>query len=151
MFIGPEGQGLIAIRRFLGSMWKVFGEEGVMVQFGSLWKERMREMSKRRKDRGRFLALLDMAEVIHYMNVDQKLHVFRIELPDSCTADDVEFLKGFIQRVIRSVEYPMVDLDGAEQKATLIITAGEPLDEHKERMARWYKMKEEEDRKAGRI
>ena len=34
-------------------MWKVFGEEGVMVQFGPLWKERMIELSKRRKDRDR--------------------------------------------------------------------------------------------------
>jgi hypothetical protein len=137
------GQGLIAIRRFLGSMWKVFGEEGVMVQFGSLWDERMRVMSKRRKDRARFLELLDMAEISHYMNVDERMHVFRIELPDACSADDVEFLKGFIQRIIKSVEYPMVDHDGEEQKAALIITAEEPVDEHKERMAAWYKMIEE--------
>jgi len=61
--------------------------------------------------------------------------------------EDVEFLKNFIQRIIKSVEYPMVDLDGEEQRAALIITAEEPGDEHKERMSGWYKMKQEMDEK----
>ena len=124
-------------------MWKVFGEEGVMIQFGSLWTERMRELSKRRKDRDRFLKLLDMSEVTHYLDIHQTLHVFTMTLPTTCTADDVEFLKAFVQRIIKSVEYPMVEHDGEEQKAALIITADEPVDEHKERMAAWYKMIEE--------
>lgn len=135
---------------FLGIMWKVFGEEGVMVQFGLLWKERMIELSKRRKDRDRFLALLEKAEISHYLDIHQRLHVFRMELPTACTAEDVEFLKGFVQRIIKSTEYPMVDLDGEEQKAALVISAEEPEDEHTSRMSGWYKMKQEEDQKKGR-
>ena len=99
--------------------------------------------SKRRKDRDRFLKLLDLSEVTHYLDIHQALHVFEMTLPTSCTSEDVEFLKAFIQRIIKSVEYPMVDLDGAEQRAALIITAEEPQDEHKERMAAWYKRIEE--------
>jgi hypothetical protein len=128
-------------------MWKVFGEEGVMVQFGLLWKERMIELSKRRKDRDRFLDLLEKADISHYLDIHQRLHVFRMELPSSCTAEDVEFLKGFVQRILKSTEYPMVDLDGEEQRAALIISAEEPEDEHVSRMSEWYKMKQEEDRK----
>jgi hypothetical protein len=128
-------------------MWKVFGEEGVMVQFNTLWTERMKELSKRRKDRSRFLTLLDQAETSHYLDVHQRMHVFRMTLPTSCTVDDINFLKNFIQRIIKSVEYPMVDLDGEEQRATVVITADEPEDEHKTRMAAWYKMLEEEGRK----
>jgi hypothetical protein len=128
-------------------MWKVFGEEGVMVQFGSLWTERMKELSKRRKDRDRFLKLLDQAEIGHYLDIHQKMHVFKMDLPSVCTVDDVEFVKSFVQRIIKSVEYPMVDLDGEEQRAALIITAEEPEDEHKERMSGWYKMKKEMDEK----
>jgi len=124
-------------------MWKVFGEEGVMVQFGSLWTERMRELSKRRKDRDRFLKLLDQAEIAHYLDIHQALHVFKMTLPTSCTVEDVEFLKAFVQRIIKSVDYPMVDLDGAEQRAALIITADESQDDHKERMSAWYKKLEE--------
>jgi len=124
-------------------MWKVFGEEGVMVQFGSLWTERMRELSKRRKDRDRFLKLLDQAEITHYLDIHQALHVFKMTLPTSCTAEDVEFLKAFVQRIIKSVDYPMVDLDGTEQRAALIITADESQDDHKERMSAWYKKLEE--------
>lgn len=124
-------------------MWKVFGEEGVMVQFGSLWTERMRELSKRRKDRDRFLKLLDQAEITHYLDIHQALHVFKMTLPTSCTVEDVEFLKAFVQRIIKSVDYPMVDLDGTEQRAALIITADESQDDHKERMAAWYKKLEE--------
>jgi hypothetical protein len=131
-------------------MWKVFGEEGVMVQFGSLWKERMRDLSKRRKDKERFLELLDRAEMSHYLDIHQQMHVFKMKLPEKCTSDDVEFLKVYIQRIIRTVDYPMVDLDGEDQRAALIITAEEPKDEHKERMSSWYKMKEEEDRKKGK-
>lgn len=131
-------------------MWKVFGEEGVMVQFGPLWKERMIELSKRRKDRERFLELLEKAEISHYLDIHQALHVFRMDLPTTCTAEDVEFLKGFVQRVIKGTEYPMAELDGEEQKAALIISAEEPEDEHTSRMSGWYKMKQDEDRKAGR-
>ena len=131
----------------MGGMWKVFGEECVMVQFGSMWAERMRDLSKRRKDRERFIALLDQADMAHYLDVHQQLHVFKMRLPESCTVDDVEFLKTFIQRIIRSVEYPMVDLDGEEQRAALMIMAEEPADEHHVRMSEWYKMKAEEDMK----
>lgn len=130
-------------------MWKVFGEEGVMVRFGPLWKERMIELSKHRKDRDRFLELLEKAEITHYLDIHQTLHVFRMDLPTTCTAEDVEFLKGFVQRVIKGTEYPMVDLDGEEQKAALVISAEEPEDEHVSRMSSWYKMKQEEDRKRG--
>lgn len=118
-----------------------------MVQFGPLWTERMKELSKRRKDRDRFLKLLDQAEIRHYLDIHQKLHVFKMDLPSNCTAEDVEFLKNFVQRIVKSVEYPMVDLDGEEQRAALIITAEEPADEHKERMSGWYKMKQEMDEK----
>jgi len=128
-------------------MWKVFGEEAVMVQFGTLWKSRMVELSKRRKGRDRFLELMEKADISHYLDIHQKLHVFRMDLPTDLTVDDVEFLKGFVQRIIKSTEYPMVDLDGQEQRAVLIISAEEPEDEHKTRMASWYKMKQEEDRK----
>ncbi|OPX58544.1 MAG: hypothetical protein A4E29_01523 [Methanomassiliicoccales archaeon PtaB.Bin134] len=128
-------------------MWKVFGEEGVMVQFGTLWTARMRDLSKRRKDRDRFLALLDSAEVTHYLDIHQKMHVFKMTLPSSCTVEDVEFLKGFVQRILKSVEYPMVDLDGEEQRAALIITAEESVDEHSERMANWYKQLESMEKK----
>jgi len=128
-------------------MWKVFGEEGVMVQFGTLWTARMRDLSKRRKDRDRFLELLDSAEVTHYLDIHQRMHVFKMSLPSSCTVEDVEFLKGFVQRILKSVEYPMVDLDGEEQRAALIITAEESVDEHRERMANWYKQLETMEKK----
>lgn len=131
-------------------MWKVFGEEGVMVQFGPLWKERMIELSKRRKDRDRFLELLEKAEISHYLDIHQTLHVFRMDLPPTCTVEDVEFLKGFVQRILKGTDYPMVDLDGEAQKAALVISAEEPEDEHATRMSGWYKMKQDEDRKAGR-
>ncbi|MCG7845204.1 MAG: hypothetical protein MIO90_07230 [Methanomassiliicoccales archaeon] len=128
-------------------MWKVFGEEGVMVQFELLWTERMKDLSKRRKNRDRFLKLLDQADISHYLDVHQQLHVFTMKLPSICTADDVEFLKNFIQRIIKSVEYPMVDLDGEEQRAALIITAEEPGDEHEAYRAEWERMKKEMDEK----
>jgi len=134
---------------FSALMWKVFGEEGVMIRFGALWKQRMIDLSKRRKDRDRFLALLEKAEISHYLDIHQKLHVFRMELPVECTAEDVEFLKGFVQRIVKSTEYPMVELDDDEQKAILIISAEEPEDEHATRMSSWYKMKQDEDAKRG--
>jgi hypothetical protein len=132
---------------FLGDMWKVFGEECVMVQFGPMWADRMRDLSKRRKDRDRFIALLDQADMAHYLDIHQKLHVFKMRLPESCTVDDVEFLKTFVQRIIKTTEYPMVELDDEEQKAALMIIAKEPEDEHQVRMSEWYKMKAEEDMK----
>ncbi len=128
-------------------MWKVFGEEGVMVQFGFLWTERMKVLSKRRKDRPRFLELLDQADISHYLDIHQKLHVFKMDLPTTCTPEDVQFLKSFIQRIIKSVEYPMVELDDEEQRAALIITAGEPEDEERNRMSAWNKIKKEADTK----
>jgi hypothetical protein len=73
-----------------------------------------------------------------------------MDLPPTCTPEDVEFLKGFVQRILKSTPYPMVDLDGEEQKAALVISAEEPEDEHTSRMSEWYKMKQEEDRKKGR-
>jgi hypothetical protein len=128
-------------------MWKVFGEEGLIVQFETLWIARIRELSKRMKDRDRFLKLLDSAEMRYHTDVHQKLHVFKMTLPTSCSADDVLFMKSFVQRIIKSTEYPMVDLDGVEQRAALIITAEEEEDDHKTRMASWYKQLEEMNKK----
>jgi len=145
--ISREGQALIASSGLLGVMWKVFGEEAVMVQFGPLLKERMIDLSRRKKDRARFLDLIEQLEIVHYLDIHQTLHVFRMDLPRTCTADDVEFLRGFVQRIIKGTEFPMVDLDGEEQKAVLIISAEEPEDEHRVRMAEWYKMKREMDQK----
>jgi hypothetical protein len=68
-------------------------------------------------------------------------------LPTSCSADDVLFMKSLVQRIIKSTVYPMGDLDGVEQRAALIITAEEEEDDHKTRMASWYKQLEEMNKK----
>ena len=42
-------------------MWKVLGKEAVPVTVGYVWKERLEELSKRRKNSPRFRKLLEQA------------------------------------------------------------------------------------------
>ena len=77
-------------------MWKVFGVEGTIPAFSEIWKQRMIEFSKRKKDRERFLKMIEESEVRYVLDAIREVHVFMVYLPTKYGREDLLFFKEFV-------------------------------------------------------
>jgi len=113
--------------------WKVLGKETLPVAMQDNWEEQLRALSVRKKDKERFLAMLDSAEISYFFDTIHEIHTFLIKLLIDTTNEDLVFFEGFIKRVRRSAKAPMVSLEGEEQASVIIITADKERDDYEAR------------------
>jgi len=104
-------------------MWKVLGVEAVIPRMANVFKERVVELSKRKKDRQRFLAIVADAEVSYVFDPMREISVFRFDLPAKYSPEDLEFLKGFVLRVLKSAQEPVITYDGVPQRYAIVLNA----------------------------
>lgn len=109
-------------------MWKVLGKPINLIQAEETWKSRILELSRRKKGRPRFLKMFEEADVRYWFNTVEEIHVFFIKLPPSYGPEDVEFMKDFITKVIRSSDDPVIEFAGEPLKYTVVITSEEEED-----------------------
>jgi hypothetical protein len=114
-------------------MWKVLGKEAPLVAFGDVWKERLVELSKRRKGKERFLSMLEKASVRYTFDAIREVHAFVVHLPVDFGHADLEFFKEFLLKEVKGSKTPVVDLDGVAQKYTVVITSEPERDEYFQR------------------
>jgi hypothetical protein len=105
------------------NMWKVFGEPENIIESGEIWKKQIIELSRRKKGRPRFLEMMEVAEVSHWFDPIEEIHVFSVELPEKFGVDDIEFMKNFIIKIIKGSDEPVISLFDDPQKYTVIITS----------------------------
>jgi hypothetical protein len=129
-------------------MWKVLGEETVIVNAGEVWAERLRQLSQRRKDAQKFKDLLAQADVRYYFDAIKEVHVFYLQFPGDVTTEDLEFLKDFILKVQKAAKVPVVEFDGEAQLSSIVLTSDKPADDHKKRNPWWEQKEEKEERQA---
>ena len=104
-------------------MWKVFGVDENVIESGVVWKEQLLELSKKKKGRPRFLEMMGDSKVSYWFDSIQELHVFYIELPESYGTEDLEFMKSFIIKIIKSTDEPVISLFDEPQRFTVVITS----------------------------
>jgi hypothetical protein len=133
-------------------MWKVLGEETVIPMMGDVWAERMVQLSKRRKDKDRFIKTLKDADVRYVFDSIREVNTFIVTLPPKYGHDDLEFMRAFINRVDKSLKFPVVEYEGVEQKYTIIFTSENEEDdyqwrkEHRSDYLQWAEKQSKEEK-----
>ena len=117
-------------------MWKVLGVDTVLVSAGDSWSKRLVELSKRKKDRAKFLRILDKGQVRYVFDTSRETHIFLIELPSECGPDEIRFMGDFIGKLQKAAKQPQIEFEGVPQKSAVIITSEEPEDEYEIRKRR---------------
>ena len=113
--------------------WKILGRKTAAVGIGMAFNEEIRARSARRKDKERFLKLLDTAEDSYFFDTYKEIHVFMYKFPFAVTKEDLAFAEGMIDKIITSSKDPVVDLEGKSQVYTVVLTAAEDTDLYKYR------------------
>jgi predicted DNA binding protein len=114
-------------------MWKVFGVEGTIPAFAEIWKLRMIELSKRKKDRERFLQMIEDSDVRYVLDAIREVHVFMVYLPAKYGREDLVFFKDFVVKTTKSAKVPTLEFNGMMQNHGVVITTQEEEDEYAER------------------
>lgn len=131
-------------------MWKVLGEETVIPMMGDVWAQRMVELSKRRKDKERFIRTLAGVEVRYVFDGVREVNTFIINLPSKYGKDDLEFMRAFVAKVNKSIKVPVVEYEGTEQRFSIIFTSDVEEDDYSWRKSHrrdYYDWVEEQARK----
>lgn len=112
-------------------MWKVLGVETSILKAGQIWKERVLLLSKRKKGRDRFLQIMDRADVNHWFDAQEELHVLYVQFPVDTKAEDLKFFKDFVVKVMKGVPEPVIEFNGIPQRFTIVMTSEEEEDVYK--------------------
>ena len=133
-------------------MWKVLGEETVIPKMGDVWVERMVQLSRRRKDKDRFIKTIQEADVRYVFDAIREVNTFLVTLPPKCGHEDLEFMRAYVNRVDKSLKFPVVEYEGFPQKYTIIFTSQVEEDDsrwRKEHRSDYYKWAEKQAKKEG--
>ncbi|MDH7509094.1 MAG: hypothetical protein QHH00_06820 [Methanomassiliicoccales archaeon] len=109
-------------------MWKVLGVETTVVKSADVWKKRMIELSKRRKNREKFVELLESAEVNYWFDAAKEVHAFYIKFPENIGPGDLKFFKEFVEKIRSSLKVPIIEVDGIPQEYRIVLTSEEEED-----------------------
>jgi hypothetical protein len=111
-------------------MWKVLGVEGTIPAFGEIWKQRLIELSKRKKDQERFLKMMKDSDVRYVLDAIREVHVFMVYLPTKYGREDLEFFKDFVVKATKSAKVPTLEFDGMVQNHGVVITVQEDWNDY---------------------
>jgi hypothetical protein len=128
-------------------MWMVLGVEGTIPAFAEIWKQRMIELSKRKKDRERFLKMIEDSDVRYVLDAIREVHIFMVYLPTKYGQEDLVFFKEFVVKTTKSAKMPTLEFNGVAQTHAVIITAQEDEDEYAERRKVRFKYLEAEEKR----
>jgi hypothetical protein len=111
-------------------MWKVLGVEAVIPRMANLFEERLIELSKRKKQRQRFLDIVADVDLSYVFDPMREISVFRFDLPSKYSPEDLEFLKDFVQRVLKAAKMPVIEYEGVPQRYAIVLNAEKEEDDY---------------------
>ncbi|MGD1060580.1 MAG: hypothetical protein ABR879_03895 [Methanomassiliicoccales archaeon] len=123
-------------------MWKILGEEAVIPTMADVWRKRVVDLSKAKKERERFLALLEKGEMRVVLDGVRETWMFIINLPSETKRADLEFLARYLQSLDKAAKKPFMEMDGEAQKSSIVVTTEEYGDDYEIRKtlrAKWKK------------
>jgi len=103
-------------------MWKILGVDAFYVEFADVWKKRITEIVSEGESGKRFDDLMKDAVVTYMMNGETEIHSFLVELPETVTKDDIQFLADEILNVAKTADFPFVSLNNLYEKCQVIFT-----------------------------
>jgi hypothetical protein len=103
-------------------MWKILGVDSLYLEFADVWKRRISEVVREGDNGKRFDELMSSAEVLYIMNGATEEHTFMVELPETLSNEDVQFLADEILNVARTADFPFVSLNNNYEKCQVIFT-----------------------------
>jgi len=104
-------------------MWKILGSDSLYLEFADVWRRRIGEVVSEGNNGARFTELMKDAEVLHILNGETEVHTFMVQLPETLSPDDIQFLADEILNVAKTYEFPFVTLDDNYEKCQVIFTA----------------------------
>ena len=123
-------------------MWKILGEEAVIPTAPDVWRKRVVELSKKKKGREKFIALIGEGEMRVVLDGPRETWMFIINLPSKTKRADLEFLASYLQMLDKVAKKPLMELDGVAQKVSIVVTTeeyGDDYDIRKNLRANWKK------------
>ncbi|MCL2786522.1 MAG: hypothetical protein FWD81_04805 [Methanomassiliicoccaceae archaeon] len=103
-------------------MWKILGADSLYLEFADVWKRRIAEIVSEGENGDRFKELMNGAEVIYIMNGATEIHTFMVQLPETLSDDDIQFLADEILNVAKTYGSPFVSLNDNYEKCQVIFT-----------------------------
>jgi len=103
-------------------MWQILGVNAMYVELADMWKYRMIEIAEDREDGKKFIELMKDVEVSHMLNGSTEIHTFYVELPESFSPEDIQFLADVILDVANTSEAPFISLEEEYQHCQVIFT-----------------------------
>jgi hypothetical protein len=125
-------------------MWKILGEETVIPGAADTWRKRVVELSKKIKNRDRFLALIEKGDMRVVLDGVRETWMFIINLPEDAKREDIEFVANSLQALDRAAKKPLMELDGKAAKASIVVTTEEYTDDYGVRRTLRAETKKEE-------
>jgi hypothetical protein len=101
-------------------MWKILGSDALYVEFAEVWKKRISDLVPGGE---KFRELMDDADVSHMMNGSTGEHTFMVELPETVSAEDIQFLADEILAVAKEYEHPFISLDDRYERCQVMFSA----------------------------
>ena len=126
-------------------MWKVLGKEAVIPTMADIWRERALELTKRKKDKERFLKLLEDAEMRVVLDGVRETWMFILNLPEKTKRSDLEFMARWLSGLSKSAKSPLLEMDGVSQPVSIAVTSEEYADDYSFRSGHRKQMLEEEE------
>jgi hypothetical protein len=104
-------------------MWKILGADALYLELADVWKRRIAEIVDEGDNGKRFKALMKDADVLYIMNGATEVHTFMVQLPETLSPDDIQFLADEILNVAKEYEHPFVSLNDVYEKCQVIFTS----------------------------
>jgi len=103
-------------------MWKILGVDALYVEFADVWKERITEVVFEGDNGKKFKELMKDASVLYMMNGATEIHTFMVELSETVSREDLQFLADEIMNVAETADFHFVSLNGNYEKCQVIFT-----------------------------
>ncbi|MCL1810667.1 MAG: hypothetical protein FWG41_00370 [Methanomassiliicoccaceae archaeon] len=103
-------------------MWKILGMKTIYIDIPNTAKRRLIELAGDSEKGEMFKGLMGKSEVMFLLNGDTEENSFFITVPDDLTPEGIQLMADVVLDIAKTIEFPFVEVEGAEQRYQVIIT-----------------------------
>jgi hypothetical protein len=103
-------------------MWKILGMKTIYIDIPNTVKNRLTELAGDSEKGIKFKDLIGRSEVMFLLNGETEENSFFITVPDELTPDEIQIMADVVLDIARTIEFPFVEVNGAEQRYQVIIS-----------------------------
>lgn len=103
-------------------MWKVLGSKTLYIDIPNTVRNRLVELAGDGEKEKAFKELIDRSEILFLLNGETVENSIFITVPDELTPDDIQLMADTILNVVKTVEFPFIEVEGVEQRYRIIIS-----------------------------